>query len=218
MVWGPTAVRMVFCMHDKGLRERDIVKKVEAAYGVNDKTVRRCVVGLDLIKSRPNPSTETEERFGRLDGTDHYLQDLERNYWAYTHPPAIARVSFEVCSIELLDTTDQILGEGEAGTYKVFVNLHVVTSRRIRINLVDMLISGQSVDGYLIAPDVAIKGEGTYLAAFYIPPDLFLADCKAGVVIYADGQGYNSENKESLTFYEPHEGRSSDIRTMFVGA
>ena len=85
MAWGPETQQLVSQMCDRGESSSAIVAEVCRRHGVNDKTVRRWVVGLDLINQKDSVHEAVRERFERLGGTDHYLENLRRQYGAHNN-------------------------------------------------------------------------------------------------------------------------------------
>lgn len=83
MSWGPEAQQKVFDYYRQGSPEKMMVKLLKEEFGVDDKTVRRCLAGLDLIGQLTENEDGLKDRFERLGGTDHYLLDLRRAYAAY---------------------------------------------------------------------------------------------------------------------------------------
>ena len=83
MVWDRYAQRRVIALVDRGLEEKDIVAEVTQDFGCNDKSVRKCVGALHVRALRRSTSSKAElesaeERFSGLEGTEHYLDELER--------------------------------------------------------------------------------------------------------------------------------------------
>ena len=198
MVWGQPAKESVFSMHDQGRLEKEIVKVAIQDHDANDKTVRRCITGLDWIKEGESTSGDLKDRFGRLGGTDHYLRELRREYRSYRHPPSVTRVTFEVKSRKRLDMVDQVLGQGDNGSTQVYVDLHLVTTRPVRLDGVAITVSGQRLDGHLILQEDRMRNTGKYLAVFNIPAELDFQNGEFDIVVYADGVEIQSENKETL--------------------
>ena len=84
MGWGRDAEELVFKMFTDRETEKAIVAKVRKQWNPNDKSTRRCIAGLDLIKTSGDMGpgsellVEPNARFERLNGTKHYLSDLSR--------------------------------------------------------------------------------------------------------------------------------------------
>jgi hypothetical protein len=77
---------MVFRMFDEGQPEREIVRTLVNRYRCDDKTVRRYLTGLSLLKDRLEDRPEHQGKKGRfenLGGTNHFLWELEQTYRAY---------------------------------------------------------------------------------------------------------------------------------------
>jgi hypothetical protein len=89
VAWNDDSQKLVFQLFDKGQAERTIVRELSDKYKSNDKTVRRCLAGLRLVKAslegRQRSPTE-EKRFELLGGTQHYLGELGRSYEAHKGP------------------------------------------------------------------------------------------------------------------------------------
>ena len=83
MAWDRYAQRRVIVLVALGLEEKDIVAKVTQDFACNDKAVRKCVVALRVLALRRRKASDAEwanarERFfGRLGGTEHYLDELD---------------------------------------------------------------------------------------------------------------------------------------------
>ena len=86
MAWGSEAKRTLFRLYDQGQSESEIVKSLNNEFGVNDKTIRRCLAGLDLLKAEEEGRKLDSSRFEALGGTQHYLQGIRRPYTAYREP------------------------------------------------------------------------------------------------------------------------------------
>ncbi len=86
MSWGPKAQKLVFEMFDDGQPVKVIVADVKKAHKCDDKTVRRCVAGLDLIRAGKTP--QEDDHFERMGGTKRYFGDLERAYKARQRSPS----------------------------------------------------------------------------------------------------------------------------------
>lgn len=88
MAWGPEAQTETIGLYESGSSEQMIVAQVVRRHRCNDKTVRRCIAGLDLITDRRGRADgEVDDkglrsRFDNLQGTDRYLIELERAYRA----------------------------------------------------------------------------------------------------------------------------------------
>ena len=186
-------------MHDSGRTEKETVQTVVGTHGLNDRTVRRCIVGLDLVKAGEAPSDDVRDRFERLGGTDHYLHDLRRDYWSHSHPDGVTEVGFKTSSIKRLEIIDEVVGEGHAGSYDVYVDLDLVTTRPVRLDGVAIVASGQHVTGELILQDDRMNETGTYLARFNLPADTCLEDCDAHVVMYVNGQEFHTPHTRHLS-------------------
>ena len=69
VAWNDDSQKLVFQLFDKGQAERTIVRELSDKYKSNDKTVRRCLAGLRLVKAslegRQRSPTE-EKRFELL--------------------------------------------------------------------------------------------------------------------------------------------------------
>ena len=83
MVWDRYAQRRVIALVDRGLEQKDIVAEVTRDFGCNAKSVRKCVGALHVRALRRSNSSKAElesaeERFLGLEGTEHYLDELER--------------------------------------------------------------------------------------------------------------------------------------------
>ena len=78
--WGDKSRDAVIQKFANGETEKNIVKSVCGQYGVNDKSVRKCIAGLDLIEHEDKglPSEDLRERFRNLGGTDRYVTELRR--------------------------------------------------------------------------------------------------------------------------------------------
>ena len=83
MGWGPEAREAVYNFYLEGLPERQIVGVLRKEWSVDDKTVRRCLTGLDLIDQKTESADWNKDRFERLGGTELYLVNLRRAYAAY---------------------------------------------------------------------------------------------------------------------------------------
>ncbi len=119
-----------------------------------------------------------------------------------TSPP-ITKITFTISSLKRIDIVDEVLGLGKEGSYQVYGYINLVTSRPVRLDGVAMTALGQHVIGHLILQgDNPMRETGTYLAGFNIPPELCYGNPEAGVVIYANGLEFHSENKERLNFGE----------------
>lgn len=98
MAWDEEARRHVFRLYTEGKSERDIVKEVREAHGCDDKTVRRCIVGVDILtregRNEEIPD-ELTDRYERLKGTATYLADLRREYEAFSRPVQAAHTRFD---------------------------------------------------------------------------------------------------------------------------
>ena len=77
------AQRAVFDLYDQGQTERAIVKSVKEDFQSHEKTIRRCIAGLNLLTAEDGGQGADKARFVRLDGTPHYLEDLRRSYRAH---------------------------------------------------------------------------------------------------------------------------------------
>ena len=83
MSWGPEVRKKVFDFYLQGSPEKEIVKVLRRGWSVDEKTVRRCLTGLDMIEETTESADGIKDRFERLGGTEHYLVDLRRAYSAY---------------------------------------------------------------------------------------------------------------------------------------
>lgn len=98
MAWDEEARRHVFRLYTEGKPERDIVKEVREAHGCDDKTVRRCIVGVDILTREGRDEEipdELTDRYERLKGTASYLADLRRAYEAFGRPVQAAHAQFD---------------------------------------------------------------------------------------------------------------------------
>ena len=83
MGWDRHSQRRVIALVDLGVEEKDIVAEVTQDFGCNDKAVRKCAVALRVLALRRRKASDAElanakERFfGRLGGTEHYLDELD---------------------------------------------------------------------------------------------------------------------------------------------
>ena len=109
MAWGPKARRQSIELYRAGHPEKDIVRSICSEFRCDDKSVRRCIAGLDLIQEGGTGETKESleiqkgllreaavgiaDRFARLGGTEHYLRELRRVYETSEHLP-LARLSF----------------------------------------------------------------------------------------------------------------------------
>ena len=94
MSWGPEAQGKVFDSYRQGLTEKEIVKVLRRGWRVDDKTVRRCLTGLDIIEQTTESAEGFKERFERLGGTEHYLMDLRRAYASYKEREIVDTTGF----------------------------------------------------------------------------------------------------------------------------
>ncbi|MDP6452740.1 MAG: hypothetical protein QF898_05475 [SAR202 cluster bacterium] len=97
MSWDINAKHRVFQLYSEGRSETVIVKDVCEQFAPHNKTVRRCVAGLDLITLDSSGASDIQikarqDRFKILGGTDRYLSDLERdwNAWNQRNLPSSA--------------------------------------------------------------------------------------------------------------------------------
>ena len=94
--WGDKSRDAVIQKFKNGEKEKNVVKVVCGAYGVNDKSVRRCVAGLNLIRAKDDelPSDELRERFENLSGPDRYITELRRAVNANPIPGLEAQLTY----------------------------------------------------------------------------------------------------------------------------
>ena len=131
MAWGPEAQLRTIELHRLGRSEHEIVATVRRESNCDDKTVRRCIAGLDLLREgatgREGVLREIEEgalgeeaasiahRFQTHSGTEHYLRDLRRVYEAIDRP-AILDVDRTISALRAI--TVSVNGQtGDAATF-----------------------------------------------------------------------------------------------------
>lgn len=128
---------------------------------------------------------------------DDYFKHLK---WVATKKRTITAVTFAIASLERIGMVDQVLGAGDEGSYKVFLDLYLVMKRPVRLDGVEMNLYDQHVKGSLILQDDRMRETGTYLVSFNIAKELCIGNPEAEVVVYANGQDFRSQNKVQLSF------------------
>ena len=83
MAWDLVAQKAVFDLYDDGQLEKAIVKSVGNEFQAHERTIHRCIAGLDLLTAGDEGQPDAEDRLKRLGGTARYLQELRRSYRAH---------------------------------------------------------------------------------------------------------------------------------------
>ncbi len=123
MAWGPEAQRRLFLMYRDGQPEREIVKVLIGEFGCDDKTVRRCVVALDLIHaefrgaSDDNDAGGLRERFERIGGTERYLGDIRRIWSAWTRSQSSSEIDNKLMQSHRDELLPTLLDLREIGAF-----------------------------------------------------------------------------------------------------
>ena len=97
MGWGDDARDATIAKFEAGTSEKEIVKVRKARFHCDDKTLRRCLAGLRLLRARVTQVSDAKEKgqgvqemvatFEAVGGTDHYLRELDRAVAASQRPP-----------------------------------------------------------------------------------------------------------------------------------
>ena len=117
MAWGPEARLRTIGLYRLGRSEHEIVATVRQETKCDDKTVRRCIAGLDLLREgatgregelrKIEDGTLGEEaasiahRFRTHSGTERYLRELRRVYEAIDRP-AVQQVDRTISALRAI--------------------------------------------------------------------------------------------------------------------
>ncbi len=88
MPWGSKSRETVMRLFEQGQSEQAIVKEARREFACDDKTIRRCISGLQVLRAQDTGASAehlktARDRFDNLSGTEHNLRDLGRAYDAF---------------------------------------------------------------------------------------------------------------------------------------
>ncbi len=88
MPWGSRARETVMRLFEQGQSEQAIVKEVLREYACDDKTIRRYIAGLQLLRAQDTGAgaehlKTARDRYDNLNGSEHHLLELGRAYDAF---------------------------------------------------------------------------------------------------------------------------------------